>query len=291
MVTFISAAVALAQLDVEVANTKGGSIRTSTKRNLLSHLNAYQKFCDRYLLHYFPCDNRQLCRFGQTLTKELSSPESIGNYLSGVRTMMALLGLEPPDVKDRQMQMFTAGLKRTMEHTVKQAAPMTPQLLARISKVVNYRDKVKVIAWTAMLLGFYMFLRKSNLVPDAMDKFDSLHQFRRKDINLLGLESAMMCEVRWTKTMQNKGKVLRFPVIPARNKSICPVFWTYKMVHDNPGKPEDPLFLISTPEQALCQSANQLVYRMRKWLKMLGAEDMAFTLHSLCRGGHIRIPI
>ena len=89
-----------------------------------------------------------------------------------------------------------------MQHTVKQASPITPQILARMSKVVNYRDKVEVIAWTATLLGFYMFLQKSNLVPDAMEKFEPIQHFTRADANLLGLDKAMMFEVRWTKTLQ-----------------------------------------------------------------------------------------
>ena len=195
--------------------------------------------------------------------------------------MLALLGLEIPDVKDRQMQMFIAVLKKGMEHVVKQAAPITPNILLNISKVVNYRDRVEVIAWTAMLMGFFMFLHKSNLVPEAMDKFDALHQFRWKDINLMGLDRAMMCEIRWTKTMQRKGDMLRFPVLPANNKRICPVFWVHKMVLENPGEPEEPLFLIRTPQEVLSLSANQLLYRMRKWLKLIGEDDMAFTLHSL----------
>ena len=57
MVIYISATVALAQLDLEVAATKGESIKESTKKNLISQLNAYQKFCDRYRLPYFPIDN------------------------------------------------------------------------------------------------------------------------------------------------------------------------------------------------------------------------------------------
>ena len=74
----ISAAVALAQLDLEVAATKGQAVKESTKKNLLTHLGAYQKFCERYMLQYFPCDNRQLCRFGQHLGRTFESPESIG---------------------------------------------------------------------------------------------------------------------------------------------------------------------------------------------------------------------
>ena len=94
----------------------------------------------------------------------------------------------------------------------------------------------------------------------------------------------MMFKIRWTKTIQFRQKVLRVPVLPAKNKAICPVFWTHKML-DNPGQPEDPLFLIKTPIQCLLLSANQLIYRLRKWLKLLGEDDMAYSLHSLRRGG------
>ena len=147
-------------MDLQVAATKGESIKESTKKNLLTHLNAYQKFCDRYLLDYFPCNNKQLCRFGQHLTSSFQSPDAVGKYLSGIQTILALSGLEIPDVKEKQMQMFITGLKRVMTHAVKQAVPITPQLLVNMSKVVNYKDKIEVIAWTATLLGFYMFLRK-----------------------------------------------------------------------------------------------------------------------------------
>ena len=285
MVILFVANLALAQLDIEVALTKGHSVKESTKKNLLTHLGSYQKFCDRFLLHYFPCDNQQLCRFGQHLSRTFESPDAVGNYLSGIRTILALLGLQIPDVKERQMQMFITGLKRIMNHAVKQAEPITPSLLLRMSKVVNYKDRIEVIAWTAALIGFYMFLRKSNLAPDAMDKFEPACQFRRSDVNWVALDKAMMIEVRWTKTLHFRQKILRFPVLPTDNKSICPVFWVYKMLRDNPGEPQDPLFLINAPGGKLCLSANQLIYRLQKWLKLIGEDDMAFSLHSLRWGG------
>ena len=163
---------ALTQLDLEVAATKGQAIKESTRKNLQSILTAYEKFCDRYLIEYFPCDNTQLCRFGQHLSRTFQSPDAVGNYLSGVRTCLALLGLEVPDVNDKQIKMFTAGLKRVMAHAIKQAEPITPELLLKMSRVVNYTDQVEMVSWVGMLLGFYMFLRKSNLVPDTMDTFN-----------------------------------------------------------------------------------------------------------------------
>ena len=84
-----------------------------------------------------------------------------------------------------------------------------------------------MVAWTGLLLGFYLFLRKSNLVPDTMNTFNTEHQFCRVDLNLLGLDRAMMVEIRWSKTIQYKQKVLRLPVLPAKNKAICLVFWVH----------------------------------------------------------------
>ena len=144
----------------------------------------------------------------QHLSSTFESPEAVGNYLSSISTCLALLGLEVPDVTDRQMKMFITGLKRIMPHAIKQAEPVILEVLLKLSKVVNYRDQVEMVAWIGLLLGFYMFLRKSNLVPDTMDTFDKDQQFCRSDINLLGLDRAMMCEIRWSKTIQYKQKVL-----------------------------------------------------------------------------------
>ena len=111
-----------------------------------------------------------------------------------------------------------------MIHEVKQAEPVMPELLVKLSKVVDYKDQVELVAWTALLLGFYMFLRKSNLVPDTMEDFNPEQQFRRADLNLTTIGKPMMIEVRWSKTIQFKQKILCMPVIPAKNRAICPVF-------------------------------------------------------------------
>ena len=281
----ISEKMALMVLDLEVARTKGQSLKDTTKRNLICILGAYEKVCGTYGLEYFPCDNNQLCRFGQHLSKRFQSPDAVANYISGIRTCLALLGLEIPSPQDRQMQMFIQGLKRAMPHAVKQAAPITPDLLLRMSKVVNYTDQVELVAWVATLLGFYMFLRKSNLVPDTMDDFNPEYQFCRADMSLLGLDKAMMFEIRWSKTIQFKEKILRLPVLPANNKAICAVFWAHYLLAKIPGETTDPVFMIKSKGEKLALSANQLIYRIRKWLILVGQDPTAYSLHSLRRGG------
>ena len=92
-----------------------------------------------------------------------------------------------------------------------------------------------------MLMGFYLFLCKSNLVPDTTTTYNRDQQLCQADINLLGLDKAMMVEIRWSKTIQYKQKILRLPILPADNKAICPVFWAHHMVSSIPAEPHDPV--------------------------------------------------
>ena len=230
----IAAQLELMILDTQVAYTQGQAVKESTKRNLLTQLQSYQRFCSKFLLTPFPADNRQLCRYGQFLARTFESAEGVGNYQSGIRTCHALLGLPIPDPKEKLMQMFTQGLKRLLLHEIKQAAPITPEILLRMSRVVDYTDEIEMVSWVATLIGFTMFLRKSNLVPQTMTTFNAEMQFRRCDINLTSPFSAMMAEITWAKNLQFKQKVLRLPVLPANNKVICPVMWTHYMINHIP---------------------------------------------------------
>ena len=76
-----------------------------------------------------------------------------------------------------------------------------------------------------------------------MDKFDELHQFTRADVNLLGPDRAMMLEVKWTKTLQFRQRVLRVPVLPVKNKAVCPSVLDAQTGHGEPWGGRGPTFL------------------------------------------------
>ena len=143
-----AALVELAELDEMVAKTKSLAVKESTKKGYLTHLTAYIEFCDRFDFSYFPCDNLQLCRFGQFLVKYrgLKSAESVGNYISGIRTGMALIGMNIPDPLEKQMQLFNQGLKTLMPHETKQMKPITPEILLKIYDVVDFTNLTDMVA-------------------------------------------------------------------------------------------------------------------------------------------------
>ena len=172
-----------------------------------------------------------------------------------------------------------------MEHDVKQVEPITPKLLLRMSRVVNYTCHMEMVAWVATLVGITMFLRKSNLIPDTMTEFNPDMQFGRQDFNLTGPLSVMMAEITWAKNLQFKQKILRLLVLPVENKAICPVMWIHYMIQQVPALPSNPAFTIWVKGQKLALSANQLMARIRNWLKLIKEDEQAYSLHSLRRGG------
>ena len=114
-----------------------------------------------------------------------------------------------------------------------------------------------------------------------METFDTNMQFKREDFNVTSPTSPMMAEITWAKNLQFKQKVLRIPVLPAENKAICPVMWVHYMMAQVPALPKDPAFMIWVRGEKMALSANQLINRIRKWLKLIKENEDEYSLHSL----------
>ena len=57
------------------------------------------------------------------------------------------------------------------------------------------------------------------------------------------------------------------------------------MVNQVPVGPHEPVLALKAGGQVLALSVNQLIYRFRKWLLLVGYDPSLFSLHSLRRGG------
>ena len=140
-----------------------------------------------------------------------------------------------------------------------------------------------MVAWVAVLLGFTMFLRKSNLVPDSMEEFEPKQQFCRSDV--LDPLQPMMIDVRWSKTNQYRKKVPKVPVLPTDNKAICPVLWMHYLVNTVRAGPMDAAFTIYVEGVKKTLSSNQLSSRLKKWLNLIREPSEQYSLHSMRCGG------
>ena len=66
--------------------------------------------------------------------------------------------------------------KLAMKGLIKQAEPITPQLLYIMFEQIDVNSNEQVAVWTALLYANHMLLKKSNLVPDTQGSFHPLKQ-------------------------------------------------------------------------------------------------------------------
>ena len=280
-----AAFIKLIQLDrnIKVSTKKG--YQPGSSQNLRSYINRYLDFCLEYLLPPVLADGIQLRRFAQYLADmpTISAIETVKNYIWGLKTFHKLLGLPPPDTSEFLTTLQMRGLRLTLARPVRQAEPITPQILEKIFTQVDITSQEQVVAWTALLYCFHMLLRKSNLVPDTQSKFDPDKQLSRQRL-CLALNTVLV-DLVWCKTLQFKEKVLPLPLIQLANKVICPVHWTWILVNTVQASAQDPIFCYNRKGKFMVLTYPRLTHWFKKWLHEAGVPNKGFSLHSFRRGG------
>lgn len=272
-------------LDQHCYQTLKQGYRPSTLRNIRSQALIYSRFCDFYGLNMFPADEWQLIRFTRYIANTVTSYDTVTNYLAGVRTLHRLAGFSIQDAKDAaNLNHMLRALRYELAHPVKQAVPVTPQLLKQMYNHIDLNSRFDLVCYTALLLGFYMFLRKSNLVPDTLQGFNPKEQLTRANIRISS--DLILVEITWSKTIQFQQKILLLPLLPAKDRRICPRFWLTHMLRVIPGQPQDPLFSIPDNRGNLVPiTYSQLGQKLKELVKATGRSPEGYTLHGLRRGG------
>ena len=232
--------VTLEDLDRGVSRAQSSAFAEGTLKNLTTQWVRYLTFCTIYQINPFPASIEDLCRFAQYLSLILKSHQSILNYISGVKTLHKLLKFETAQFTDLLVVLTLRGLHRLNTHVPKQSPPVSLEILDRISKLIDFDNEDDVIFWAVVLIGFFLLLRKSNLVPDTGAGFDSDRQLKRGDLEIF--PDFARVTLRWTKNEQVSKKPLRFalPVIPG--SLLCPVEAILRVISMVDGNPNDSLF-------------------------------------------------
>ena len=158
------------------------------------------------------------------------------------------------------------------------------QLLEKICIACDntYQGQVFKVAY---LLGFFAFLRLSNLCPHSSSTFDMLKYLTKGDIFFHNQEAKIL--IKWSKTLQlhNQAKLI---TVPRLNSLIYPVIAVRaikKLFAITPGDKNSPLlqFRVGMVYQPLIDT------RVRKHFKnilnLFKIQDQNLTFHSFRRSG------
>lgn len=223
-----------------------------------------------------------LCRFAKYYSRLVTSPDTVSNVVYTLKSVNELMGYGPVQTT-KLLKWLLKGLKREMARATKQATPMNPAILKRIRSVVNMQDLSEVVAFALCLVGFFLFLRASNMVPPTRAEFDAEKQLTRQDFRMG--QDAIVVDIKWSKTIQFKQKLLQVPLLPVADEDICPVFWVQKVFRLIPAGPLDPAFGIPDKGKITVLSYSQLNTRLQRWLGRLGLPRSYLTPHSMRHGG------
>lgn len=246
--------------------------RPGTKQNLKTQISVYYTFCEKFGLQELPADGKQLARFAVYLYKYIGlKPESINNYLSGVKTLHGLLEIPLTSVDNIFHQAIMKGIKSNNKRPKRQAEAITPQILKIISGRVVHSDYVGLVTWVATLIGFHCLLQASNLTAR------SAPALLRKDFRMH--KNILLVHIKWTKTNQYREQKLLIPVIPFADQDIDAVEW--HMILSIPAPVHAPAFLVLMKQGLSPLTYSQLAEKLKKWTSDCNLDPSKFTSHCL----------
>ena len=194
----------LNDIKTELRNSRRQAFAEGTNKNLKIQWETFLLFCLYFSLTYLPVNTETLSLYAQFLSRSFKSIQSIKNYISGVKTMHYLLGYSTSQINDFLINLSLRGMERVKQHLTKQAKAITPEILISMHKHFNFSDPADTVFWCLFLFAFFLFARKSNLVPDSVHS-----QFKRfllrGDIESLG--NVLIVHINWSKTIQFGQKI------------------------------------------------------------------------------------
>ena len=94
-------------------------------------------------------------------------------------------------------------------------------MLTQMSSHMDLTAKIDIVYWCLFLFAFYLFARKSNLVPTTKRDLKSKKFLLRKNVSHEG--EFLLVTMNWSKTIQYGERLLQTPLIPIPGSVLCPV--------------------------------------------------------------------
>ena len=171
------------------------------------------------------------------------------------------------------------GIQRLKGHCVKQAAPITPELLFKIYQVLDMADTNDVVYWCLFLFAFFLLARKSNLVITTLSDL-ALGKCLVRD-NVKVRDNHLEVTMNWTKTIQFGERSIVAPLIKIKNSVLCPYTAYMRMIKVVKADKGDPLFVLNNGKPV---SYYLYQKKLRSLLDVLQLDSSLYSSHSFRRG-------
>lgn len=182
------------------------------------------------------------------------------------------------------MSSILKGVRRIKSDKSTQKLPITLDILRKIFTKLNLFCSFDRCFWSACLVAFYSFFRKSNLLIPSIDVFDPLRHLCASDVEFT--PDGVILSVRWSKVIQFQERTLHIPLPRIPDSVFCPSNALLGLFIECPA-PSRPVPLFRYNEGKSCLPLTQPLFtdRLHSVLKTLGLPHDRYSNHSLRRGG------
>ncbi len=228
----------------------------STRKNIIRHISVYLTFCMLYKFAPLRASGYCLAMFATYLAEKIRSVRTIANYISSVILLHKMVG------------------------RIRQAAPVTPEILLRMREHLNLSDPIDATFWALFIVCFHILVRASNVTPKTQKAFDGNKQLTRGDI-ILGRRTALI-HIKWSKTVQCGEKLFVMPLVAIEGSKLCPIWALKNMLALSPMNRSAPAFCYPDGQPI---SYWQFLTKFKSLISLIGLDCKMYSAHSFRRGG------
>ena len=263
--------------------SRRAAFSTGTTKNLRIQFRSYVMFCIYFSLIPVPTTLSILSMYAQFLSRSFKSVISLKNYINGVKILHIRLDVPFPSL-DYSFNLLLRGIKRLNPHEERRALPITPDLLLKIFMVLDLNSSLHRALWACFLLSFYLFARKSNMVPPSSVLFDLTKHLARGDI--FRSSTGLVILIKWSKTIQCGERHLLVPLLQVASNPLCPRRAFDFMADRFPAPRCSPAFVYTDVQGfTVTLTHGVLVSSLKDLLRRVGVDPLGYTGHSFRRGG------
>ena len=253
-----------------------------TYSNLHTQFRTYFIFCVYFQRKPLPASRDTISGYVQFLSRSLK-PKSIRNYLSGLRTLHALMGFSYNFSEEFHLKLLLKGIDRLHPYVTRRARPVTPAILMKFRSLLDWSVSLHRSVWACCLVLFFSMSRLGSVLPRS-SKDKDLRTFLTRDRVRLCKEGLLITHLR-TKTIQFGKRHLHIPLLRLRSV-LCPVeayLDMWDMVQDSS---VTPAFVYMEGGRVRWLTRDIFVRTFRSVLQSgLAGSMRGFTGHSFRRGG------
>ena len=220
--------------------------------------------------------------FLEYLTIHRGSVHMVTNYVSAVKAMASVYGLNINTLDDKRIKYFIKALKVNRPLAVVKRNVMDIHTLKHFIQVCSAYSNARIYK-ALFLCAFFVFFRLSNLVPHTVGSFDPIKQFAGGDV-VFG-KNVVTLILKWSKTLQTRDQVRSISLTKLQIPSICP----YKALRSifqlyNPTQ-NAPLFQVPTVNGWVPLMDSRVCKRLSQLNIAMNLPKNYYTFHAFRRSG------